>query len=90
MLEIGVRLLRSETELVLKSRRVVPGRLLESGFTFEYPEWMLLERSDRAIAPNPVILNEAPRLILFSHRCRARSEGSAACIAREPEVRAFR
>lgn len=39
MLEIGTFLLRTETELVLKSRRVVPGRLLESGFTFKYPEW---------------------------------------------------
>jgi hypothetical protein len=39
MLEIGARVLRTETELVLKSRRVVPGRLLEEGFVFEYPEW---------------------------------------------------
>jgi uncharacterized protein (TIGR01777 family) len=39
MLEIGAFFLGTETELVLKSRRVVPGRLLESGFTFEYPEW---------------------------------------------------
>ena len=39
MLEIGTRVLRTESELVLKSRRVVPRRLLESGFTFEYPEW---------------------------------------------------
>jgi uncharacterized protein (TIGR01777 family) len=39
MLEIGTRVMRSETELVLKSRRVVPGRLLEDGFRFEYPEW---------------------------------------------------
>ena len=30
---------RTETELVLKSRRVVPGRLLEPGFSFAYPEW---------------------------------------------------
>jgi len=39
MLEIGAVLLRTETELVLKSRRVVPTRLLESGFTFRFPEW---------------------------------------------------
>lgn len=39
MLEIGAFFLRTETELVLKSRRVVPGRLLESGFEFEFPHW---------------------------------------------------
>jgi uncharacterized protein len=39
MLEIGTFALRSETELILKSRRVVPGRLLESGFTFQFPTW---------------------------------------------------
>jgi hypothetical protein len=39
MLEIGAFFLRTETELVLKSRRVVPGRLLESGFSFNYPAW---------------------------------------------------
>jgi NAD dependent epimerase/dehydratase family enzyme len=39
MLELGAVFMRTETELVLKSRRVVPGRLLEAGFTFEYPEW---------------------------------------------------
>jgi uncharacterized protein (TIGR01777 family) len=39
MLEIGAVLMRTETELVLKSRRVVPGRLLEHGFTFTYPDW---------------------------------------------------
>jgi uncharacterized protein len=38
MLEVGAFLLRTETELVIKSRRVVPGRLLESGFVFEYPQ----------------------------------------------------
>jgi hypothetical protein len=38
MLEIGAFALRTETELLLKSRRVVPGRLLESGFQFRYPE----------------------------------------------------
>lgn len=39
MLEIGAVILRTETELVLKSRRVVPTRLLESGFQFEFPLW---------------------------------------------------
>ncbi len=39
MLELGTFLLRSETELVLKSRRVVPGKLVESGFEFDYAHW---------------------------------------------------
>jgi uncharacterized protein (TIGR01777 family) len=39
MAEIGAFLMRTETELVLKSRRVVPGRLLEAGFGFEHPDW---------------------------------------------------
>jgi hypothetical protein len=39
MLEVGAVFLRTETELILKSRRVVPGRLLEAGFTFSHPTW---------------------------------------------------
>ena len=39
MLEIGAIFMRTETELILKSRRVVPGRLLEHGFTFKFPTW---------------------------------------------------
>jgi len=39
MLEIGAVVLRTETELILKSRRVVPARLLEHGFQFTYPDW---------------------------------------------------
>ncbi len=39
MLEIGAVFLRTETELILKSRRVVPGRLLKHGFDFEFPHW---------------------------------------------------
>lgn len=39
LLEIGAFVRRIETELLLKSRRVVPSRLVESGFTFEFPEW---------------------------------------------------
>lgn len=39
LLELGALLMRTETELVLKSRRVVPTRLLEAGFTFDFPNW---------------------------------------------------
>jgi uncharacterized protein len=39
MIEIGTFLMRTESELVLKSRRVVPGRLLAAGFEFKFPEW---------------------------------------------------
>jgi NAD dependent epimerase/dehydratase family enzyme len=38
-IEIGAFFLRTESELVLKSSRVVPGRLLEAGFEFEFPQW---------------------------------------------------
>lgn len=41
MLEVGAFVLRTETELVLKSRRVVPGRLAASGFRFDWPSWRL-------------------------------------------------
>ncbi len=40
MLEIGAVFLRTETELILKSRKVVPGRLLQQGFAFEFPHWV--------------------------------------------------
>ncbi|MFD8912709.1 TIGR01777 family oxidoreductase [Streptomyces sp. NPDC059575] len=39
MAELGAFALRSDTELLLKSRRVVPGRLSAAGFAFEWPEW---------------------------------------------------
>ncbi|MEU3739729.1 TIGR01777 family oxidoreductase [Streptomyces sp. NPDC032198] len=39
MAEIGAFVLRTDTELLLKSRRVVPGRLLEEGFVFEHGTW---------------------------------------------------
>ena len=39
MLEIGAVFLRTETELIIKSRRVVPGRLLASGFEFRFPQF---------------------------------------------------
>jgi uncharacterized protein len=39
MLEVGAWLRHTETELLLKSRRVTPGKLLTSTFTFRYPYW---------------------------------------------------
>jgi uncharacterized protein len=36
MLEIGAVFLRTETELILKSRKVVPKRLVDEGFVFSY------------------------------------------------------
>ena len=39
MTELGAFALRSDTELLLKSRRVVPGRLLAAGFTFDHGQW---------------------------------------------------
>jgi uncharacterized protein (TIGR01777 family) len=39
MSEVGAFFLRTETELILKSRRVVPGTLLRAGFQFDFPEW---------------------------------------------------
>jgi uncharacterized protein len=39
MVELGTRFLGTESELVLKSRRVVPSRLLREGFLFKYPAW---------------------------------------------------
>lgn len=37
LLEMGAFVLRTETELILKSRKVYPERLLAAGFHFEYP-----------------------------------------------------
>lgn len=39
MAEIGAFAIRSDTELLLKSRRVASGRLVDAGFTFDYPQW---------------------------------------------------
>ena len=39
VLELGTWMFRTESELVLKSRRVVPARLLEHGFRFEFEHW---------------------------------------------------
>ncbi|HYH73365.1 MAG TPA: DUF1731 domain-containing protein, partial [Nocardioides sp.] len=39
MAQVGAWAMRSDTELLLKSRRVMPGRLLDAGFEFEHPQW---------------------------------------------------
>ncbi len=39
MLAVGAFFFRTETELLLKSRRVVPGILHQNGFEFCYPQW---------------------------------------------------
>jgi uncharacterized protein (TIGR01777 family) len=39
MAELGALVIRSDTELLLKSRRVVPTRLLDAGFAFDHPSW---------------------------------------------------
>jgi NAD dependent epimerase/dehydratase family enzyme len=39
MLEAGAVLLQTETELLLKSRRVIPGILPQHGFEFRFPAW---------------------------------------------------
>ncbi|MBM3787866.1 MAG: DUF1731 domain-containing protein [Acidobacteria bacterium] len=39
MIEAGAFVLRTESELILKSRRVVPRRLLDAGFNFRFPLW---------------------------------------------------
>ena len=38
-LELGAIFLRTETELILKSRHVIPGTLQKMGFEFDFPEW---------------------------------------------------
>ena len=39
MIELGAVFMRTESELILKSRQVIPGRLREAGFTFQYRDW---------------------------------------------------
>ncbi len=39
VIELASFLMRTESELVLKSRRAVPGKLLDAGFEFQFPKW---------------------------------------------------
>lgn len=55
LLEIAAFVHRTDTELLLKSRRVVPGRLLAAGFEFDFPNWAdaardLVQRSRMGVA----------------------------------------
>jgi uncharacterized protein (TIGR01777 family) len=49
MLEIGAFFLRTETELILKSRRVIPGKLLAGGLEFRFPT---MREALRNLVPN--------------------------------------
>ncbi len=57
MLEVGAFFLRTETELIIKSRRVIPRRLLESGFQFRFTS---MERAFQDLA-NPLTAAAANR-----------------------------
>ncbi|SEL94951.1 TIGR01777 family oxidoreductase [Streptacidiphilus jiangxiensis] len=64
MAELGAFALRTDTELLLKSRRVVPGRLREAGFRFEHAQWTeaaedLVHRR-RIAAPSETIQTGGP------------------------------
>jgi NAD dependent epimerase/dehydratase family enzyme len=39
MMEIAAFVHGTESELILKSRRVIPARLVENGFRFVFPSW---------------------------------------------------
>jgi NAD dependent epimerase/dehydratase family enzyme len=39
MLELGAIFMRTDTELLLKSRRVIPSVLLDAGFEFRFSKW---------------------------------------------------
>lgn len=63
MLEPAMWALRTEPELVLKSPWVAPGRLVEAGFVFAYPD--LAQAADAVVADQrgdepPVQTSEAP------------------------------
>ena len=38
ILQLGARIINTEAELVLKSRNVIPSKLMNNGFQFLYPE----------------------------------------------------
>lgn len=50
MLELGAFLLRTETELIIKSRRVIPARLVKEGFKFNF---QTIEEAFQELNTNP-------------------------------------
>jgi uncharacterized protein (TIGR01777 family) len=59
LLELGGRMIRTEPELVLKSRWVSPRKLLDAGFTFAYPT--LGPALDEILVPDRVAASERVR-----------------------------
>jgi uncharacterized protein len=64
MIEVGAFFMSTESELILKSRRVIPTRLLQAGFTFDHPTWpeaardlVARWREHRKTNPDPWVCN---------------------------------
>lgn len=84
MAEVGAFALRSYTELLLKGRRVVPGRLLDAGFDFTHPHWPEAARDPArrrrsATTPRrtaPGLIHRAPR----RHRLRMGKHRVTPCV----------
>lgn len=78
MLELGAIFLGTETELILKSRRVVPQRLLEAGFKFNFADWPSAAgdlvhrwRSNHSRASSKATWMQAPPAVDADSFCRS-------------------
>jgi len=60
MVAIGAFLLRTETELILKSRRVVPKKLADAGFVFDFAEWPRASTDLVARWRHPCVMDFSP------------------------------
>lgn len=67
MLKIGAILLRTEPELVLKSRNVVSLKLLEAGFQFEFPDLEMAIAQLATSSKNPQPLLQTPGSASLRH-----------------------
>lgn len=63
LLEMGAFLMRTETELVIKSRHVIPGKLLASGFAFRHPHLLPAVKQLVAIRTSAMPIIELSTLI---------------------------